>query len=441
MSGHSAQKCGFSGPRARLEARLEQLETWEPRVQAFVARDDASARRQADAATARLGDARPLSSLDGLVLGVKDVFETRDFPTAFGSPLFEGFRTRRNAEAVAALLRAGAIPLGKTVTTEFAVGAAGPTRNPYDLARSPGGSSSGSAAAVAAGMAEAAIGTQTQSSTLRPASYCGVVGLKMSHGAAPLGGVHPLAPTMDALGVFAPSVELAWNVAATALGLERGQLAAKRPSRLGLVLPAADIAAEARSALERAAADLADQGVEILIGPGLADLETSLAGADAASDAVLAWEMQWPFGAYYDADIDLLGARVRGLVETGRAMSPDLYRNALADRRAAIDALQALDGKLDGILSLSAPGPAPLGLETDGPPPGARSLCIPASLMGAPAISLPVLAVDGLPLGLQLIAPPGRDDRLAAVALWLEGALGGRALSPPPARQLSPEGD
>jgi Asp-tRNA(Asn)/Glu-tRNA(Gln) amidotransferase A subunit family amidase len=179
---------GSDTPREFLERGLARLEKFEPAVGAFVCHDIAAARVAADHSTARWRDGRPLSPIDGMPLGIKDIIETADMPTEQGSPLFVGWRTNRDAASVVALREAGAVILGKVVTTEFAATEPRGTRNPWDSGRTPGGSSSGSAAAVACGIIPAALGTQVVGSILRPASFCGCVGFKPSVGGINRGG-------------------------------------------------------------------------------------------------------------------------------------------------------------------------------------------------------------------------------------------------------------
>ena len=177
---------------------LARIAEREPAVQAWESLDEEGALREAR----RIDRLRERPPLGGLPVGIKDLIDTKDLPTSYGSPIHRGHRPAADAECVRRLREAGAIVLGKTVTTEFAVYTPGKTRNPRDPARTPGGSSSGSASAVADGMVPAALGSQTAGSVIRPASFCGVIGFKPSHGVIPLAGVHPLAPSLDTLGFF-----------------------------------------------------------------------------------------------------------------------------------------------------------------------------------------------------------------------------------------------
>jgi Asp-tRNA(Asn)/Glu-tRNA(Gln) amidotransferase A subunit family amidase len=198
---------GSLTPRAYLEDCLEVIDQRESVVQAFEYLNIEAARRAADEATERYRSKRTRSVLDGCPIGVKDIIETRDMPTCFGSPAFKNNHTNRDAACVQALRQAGAIMLGKTVTTEFAIGFSGKTTNPHDAERTPGGSSSGSAAAVGAGMLPLALGTQTNGSILRPASYTGSIGYKGTFGTLPVGGIHPVALSHDHLGLFGTTVQ------------------------------------------------------------------------------------------------------------------------------------------------------------------------------------------------------------------------------------------
>src|SRR5215469_2236096 len=203
---------GKSTPRDFLERCLADLAAWEPKIGAFVSLNLDAARAAADAATARWRAGKPSSPVDGMPVGIKDIIETIDMPTEQGSPLFAGWRTERDAAAVAALREAGAVIVGKTVTTEFAATVARGTRNPWDLSRTPGGSSSGSAAAVGAGLVPAALGTQVIGSTIRPASYCGCYGFKPTVGAINRGGSYDCL-SQSSTGTIAASLAEAWQVA------------------------------------------------------------------------------------------------------------------------------------------------------------------------------------------------------------------------------------
>ena len=282
-------------PREFLERCLARLETFEPAVGAFVCHDIAAARAAAELSAERWRDGRPLSPIDGMPLGIKDIIETADMPTEQGSPLFVGWRTGRDAASVAALREAGAVILGKVVTTEFAATEPRGTRNPWDRERTPGGSSSGSAAAVACGMVPAALGTQVVGSILRPASFCGCVGFKPSVGRINRGGSYDYF-SQSCTGVLAASLEDAWLVAvniASRAGGDPGYPGLdgpaepptpRRPRALAVLRTSgwADAASEARAAFEAAVARLADAGIALAdrhADPVIEEVEEAIADA------------------------------------------------------------------------------------------------------------------------------------------------------------------
>ena len=203
---------GKETPRQFLEHSLELLEQWEPRIGAFVCTNLPAARAAAERSTERWRAGKPLSPIDGMPVGIKDIIETVDMPTEMGSPLFAGWRSEKDAASVRALRDAGAVIIGKTVTTEFAASEPRGTRNPWNLAHTPGGSSSGSAASVAAGIVSAALGTQVIGSTIRPASFCGCVGFKPSVNALNREGSHDY-QSQSCTGILGASLEDVWQVA------------------------------------------------------------------------------------------------------------------------------------------------------------------------------------------------------------------------------------
>lgn len=421
---------GGDTPRAYLERHLERIAAREPDVKAFTALNIAGARAAADDSTQRYKAGRPLSAVDGLPLGVKDILETEDMPTGFGSPIYEGWHSRRDAASVFALRSGGAVIVGKTVTTEFAARHPGATRNPHDLTRTPGGSSSGSAAAVGDGMLPAALGSQVIGSVLRPASYCGVVGFKPSYGALNRGGGYDNF-SQNCLGALAHTLDDIWaicDVIARTVGGDPGCVAfqggaapapAARPATLGLIETVgwdrAAPAARERLAAFRAWAEA--HGVRVIDRRAAAPLqafEAAIADAVEVSSAINAWEFVWPLAAVAKHSAHLLSPMMRERLEFGRKMNDAEYQALLARREAMRLALRALHGTVDALVTLGATGPAPVGLDKTGDP----VFNVPATALGAPAVSLPLFQVDGLPLGLQIIGFPGDDRALSAVAGW-----------------------
>ncbi len=405
-------------------------------MQAFEYLDLASARKAADASTARYRAGKPLSSIDGMPVGVKDIIETADMPTGMGSPLFAGYRSGRDAASVVALREAGAVIVGKTVTTEFAATVPGKTHNPWDLARTPGGSSSGSAAAVGSGMLCAGLGTQVIGSILRPASYCGCVGYKPTVGGINRGGSVDF-HSQSTHGALAATLEDAWHVAreitARAGGDPgypgiRGPLTvpvARKPQTLALLeTPGWPLATdEAKRKLQDALDALGRSGITIVdrtSSPAVAAVEAALPESRPLSTRINTWEFRWPLNTFArDMDHTKLSTVMQERLVAAEAMTLEEYQGDLA-RRDEIRALYAqLAASCDGAISLSAPGTAPLGLASTGEP----AFVVPGSLLGVPALSLPLLETESLPLGLQLLGFIERDADLFSIAAGVRAIL------------------
>src|SRR6266446_3926907 len=405
---------GADTPRDFLERCLADIAALEPKIGAFVNLNLEGARAAADQSSVRWRAGRPRSKIDGMPIGIKDIIETADMPTENGSPLFAGFRSERDGASVAALREAGAVIVGKTVTTEFASTEPRGTRNPHDLRRTPGGSSSGSAAAVAAGMVSTALGTQVIGSTIRPASYRG-------------GSYDGLSQSVT--GVLAVTLEDAWQVAyeiATRTGGDPGYpglfgppspLPPRKPRRLG-VLETAGWAVASRGAKEAMADALIRfkaAGIELITRQSharLAAVEAAIAQARELSMRINSWESRWPLNTYRTRDASKLSRVMLSRLADAKAMTLDDYRNDLAQREKARALYADLAAECDACVSLSAPAAAPLGLHSTGDP----SCTAHASLLGIPAISLPVLQDEGLPLGLQVTGFVNGDAQALAAA-------------------------
>ena len=445
LAPYTAQAAAFregrDSPRDFLERRLDTIEALEPAIRAFVLVDAAGARQAADASSARWKVGQPIGPVDGMPVAVKDMIETRDMPTQMNSPIYAGWHSNRDAACVWALRQAGAVILGKAVTTEFAVSNSGPTRNPYDSTRTPGGSSSGPAAAVGAGMASLALGTQTQASTIRPAGYCGAYALKPSIDALHTGGVTPLALTQDHLGVFGASLQDVWAGARAIaryvggtpphLGLAGPELApaSQRPRALvRLDMQGwAETDADSRQAFEAACARITDAGVGLADRSnhaGVAALEDLLANANDYSYDILAWETRWPLAAYADHGPDKIGKRIHELIAHRARIDAAVYTAALVRRAALRAQVEALASEFDGFVALCSSGPAIVHHDYT----GSRSYALPWTMVAAPAMALPLMEVDGLPLGLQLCGFRDQDAACCAVAGWVRDTiLGGAA--------------
>ncbi len=439
FSAASAFAAGGDTPRAFLERCLERLAEFEPTVQAFVCHDLAATRLAADRATERWRAGRPLSPIDGMPIGVKDIIETVDMPTGQGSPLWEGTRTGRDAASVAALREAGAVILGKTVTTEFASSEPlGHTRNPWDPARTPGGSSSGSAAAVGCGMVPAALGTQVVGSIIRPASFCGCVGYKPSVGGINRGGSFDYF-SQSCTGLLAASLEDAWLVASAIVsrvggdpgypGVQgpSGPPVPRQPKRLAMLETDgwALAAPEARAALDSAIAALAAAGVTVARrrdDPALEAMEAALAGAEELVRRINAWEGRWPLNTYRGIDAGKLSRAALDRLHMAEGMTLADYGVAIARRREVRAQFAALAASYDAVVTLPAIGPAPVGRGHTGNP----VFAVPFSLLGVPTVSLPLFLVENLPLGLQVVGFEGADAPLFATAGWVRDQLAGR---------------
>lgn len=393
---------------------LERIAEREPAVQAWQHLDPDAALE-----AARRIDRWGSGPLKGLPVGVKDIIDTADMPTAYGSPLYAGYRPPRDAACVALARQAGALMLGKTVTTEFAYFHPGKTRNPQDPGRTPGGSSSGSAAAVADGMVPLAFGTQTAGSVIRPASFCGCVGYKPSFGLIDRTGVRPFADSLDTVGVFARTVEDAAFFVSVLAARPTLRITDEgfRP-RIGLCRTHEwDSATPAtRAALEEAGHRLHAAGLEVR--------ETALPegfrGLCEAQKTIMAYEGARACAPETLTAPDRISAKLREFLQAGAATASEDYdvaRRLEADCRAQFADIL---GDLDVLLTPSAPGEAPEGLEATGDPLFNRVW----TLLGVPCVNVPALTgPSGLPVGGQVVGRVKDDRRTLAAASAIAYAL------------------
>ncbi|HZA66108.1 MAG TPA: amidase [Geminicoccaceae bacterium] len=410
-----------------VEACLARIAEVDPQVDAWAFLKADFAREQARSADRQRGTGRPIGPLHGVPLGLKDIIDTRAMPTENGTVLDAGRRSGRDAAIVSRLKAAGAVIMGKTVTTELAYFAPSKTRNPHDPARTPGGSSSGSAAAVASGMVPLAVGTQTNGSVIRPASFCGVVGYKPTFGLIPRTGILAQSWPLDTVGVFARSVADAALLAECLIGHDDGDSATAPVAPQGLPAAAAadpplpPLFAFVRSPVwDQAESDTKEAFAELVAALGAqcdpVDLPQPFARGHAVHRTLMAAGFSRNLGSYYNRGKDQLSGHMREAIEEGRKVLAHDYL-------AAVDWIEVLNGGLeqifqrfDAILTPAAPGEAPIGLETTGNP----AFCTLWTLCGTPAISLPLLqGKDGMPLGVQLVGRRGYDARLLRTANWL----------------------
>jgi Asp-tRNA(Asn)/Glu-tRNA(Gln) amidotransferase A subunit family amidase len=401
------------------EAFLARIAAREPQLRAFAWHDPAAVRRAAAQADAARAAGRSAGPLHGLLFGIKDVLDTADMPSQYGSPIWVGHRPRADASAVALARRAGAVAVGKTVTTEFATRQPGPTVNPRNPAHTPGGSSSGSAAGAAAGFFHAGFGTQTAGSVIRPAAYCGAVGFKPSFGTLHRGGMKVMSESLDTIGLIAGSVADCALFMAGLTGRDLGDPDARPGAapRLGLCLgPTADHAApETLALLDRVAAAAGKAGAVVTplrLPPVMDDaLAAHPVVMNVESAQALAWEL--------DQAAAQLSPVLRERMEWGGAQPPaslDAARQAFAAARLAFAAAMA---PFDALLTPSAPGEAPEGLAWTGDP-AFNSLW---TLLHLPCVTVPAgEGPKGLPLGVQIVAGFGKDRAALAWAEWVRAA-------------------
>lgn len=393
-----------------VEVALAAVAARESVVHAFAHLDADGARADAVAVDERGG------LLAGLVLGVKDVFDTADQPTAYGSPIHAGHRPAADAAAVALLRAAGAVVLGKTVTAELALFHPGPTTNPHDPAHTPGGSSMGSAAAVAAGMVDVGLGTQTAGSVIRPASFCGVYGFKPTYGLVPTAGVKQVGWSLDTVGWFAREADLLGRLLGALTG--RQPPVAVRPPRIGVVRTEQwdEAAEDTQRAVERAAERAARAGAVVFV----VELPELLVGLAAEQPLVMGYEAARSLAWERHAHPYQLSDQLRDLLDWGASIDVARYDEVNARARAGRAASGSLFGGVDVLLTPAVVGEAPRGLDATGDPRFARLW----TLLGWPAVSVPgCVGSSGLPVGVQLVGPPLNDGAVLAAAKWLGEVL------------------
>lgn len=409
-----------------MESCLARVREVDEQVQAWAFLDPEHALVQARARDADRQEGRATGPLHGLPVGIKDIFDTEDMPTEDGSVLHAGRTPAHDATTVSMLRAAGAIIMGKTVTTEFASYIPGKTRNPHNPDHTPGGSSSGSAAAVAAGMVPLALGSQTNGSVIRPAAYCGVYGFKPTHGLIPRGGVLKLSRTLDQIGVFARTLEDIALVAEQLIGHDLRDSDTAVRARMPLVAtagaepPLPPLIAfvkgpvwsladeETREAFAELVAALGDRVVEI-------DLPESVAQSRDWHRTIMEAEMAANLDRDWEKGREQISEPLRSQLARGREVNALDYQRACARIPLINDGFGEIFERCDAILTPAVAGTAP-GLETTGDP----SFCTLWTLCGMPALNLPLMrGGNGLPLGAQLVGRRNSDARLLRTARWL----------------------
>ena len=414
-----------------VQACLDRIDQVDGEIEAWAHLKPEYALDQARKLDTRRAEGGAMGPLHGVPVGVKDIIDTEDYPTENGTKLHAGRTPADDATLVGRLRQAGAVILGKTVTTELAVFSPGKTRNPHDPTRTPGGSSSGSAAAVASYMAPLAVGTQTNGSVIRPAGYCGVFGFKPTVGLISRHGVLKQSRPFDTIGVFGRKLEDLALIAETLMGYDdrdAGMRPRARPQLLSVMAdeppveprlafvrtPVWDQAEETTKDACRELIDHVGERIDIV------DLPPLFEGAHEDHRQIMEADLALSFAKEYSDGKDQLSAVLREMIERGQAVLATDYNEAMgriADYNAE---LNEIFDAYDAILTPSAAGEAPVGLESTGSP----AFCTIWTLCGVPALNLPMLqGPNGMPLGVQLISYKGDDARLFRTARWLLNLL------------------
>ncbi|MEW6671708.1 MAG: amidase [Thermodesulfobacteriota bacterium] len=415
-----------------VAAHLEHIAAIEEQIGAWTYLDRDYALSQALSADRSRREGKALGPLHGVPVGVKDICDTRDMPTEYGTVLYAGRRPKEDSAVVARLREAGAVILGKTVTTELAVYSPGKTRNPHDTGRTPGGSSSGSAAAVAAFMVPLAVGTQSNGSIIRPASYCGVYGYKPTHGLISRHGILPQSRPLDQVGVFARSIADAALIAEQVMAFDDRDPDTQSQARPALIKTSDEdppveprlafvrtpmwnqADKETREAFAKLVAQLGQKTVEVRL-PDIFNDAVAQHRTIMEADLARSYEREYTRGK------GKLSSTLREMIERGRKVSAVNYNNALGRIPLLNRALDEIFKQYDAILTPATTGEAPLGLESTGSP----VFCTIWTLCGTPAISLPILqGSHSMPMGAQLVGSKGDDARLLRTARWLVNVVG-----------------
>jgi Asp-tRNA(Asn)/Glu-tRNA(Gln) amidotransferase A subunit family amidase len=423
---------GVISSQQLIEACLARIDEADAQVQGWAFLDRDYALEQARSADQSRMSGQPIGPLHGVPVGIKDIFDTADMPTEYGSAIYAGHTPSHDATVVARLRAAGAVIMGKTVTTEFAYFAPGKTRNPHNPEHTPGGSSSGSAAAVGANMVPLALGSQTNGSTIRPAAYCGVVGFKPTHGLISRHGALLLSRSLDHVGLFANSVDDIALLAEQIVGYDEqdadsqprariplGQIAAEEPPLPPMFAfvktPYWDrVDEDTKEGFAEIIEHLASQAEEVKLFPSAAD-------AWQWHQAILGAEMAHNLAREWTDRRDLLSEQLRAQIERGREVRAPDYLRALSQVAPLNESfVEIFEQRYDAILTPAAPSAAPKGLASTGDP----AFCTLWTLCGMPAISLPLLqGASDLPIGVQLVGPRHGDARLLRTARWLAAKM------------------
>jgi len=411
-----------------VEACLAHIGAVDDKIQAWAFLDPEFALAQARALDQLRLEGKPIGPLHGVPIAIKDIFDTADMPTENGSVLHAGRTPSRDATAVSLLRAAGAVIMGKTVTTEFAYFSPGKTRNPHNPEHTPGGSSSGSAAAVAANMVPLAIGSQTNGSTIRPAAYCGVIGFKPTHGLISRHRVSPLSRALDHVGLFARTIDDIALLAEQLVAYDENDPDTRPRARIPFTAvaaeepPLAPMFALIKTPMWQRADDETKEGfAEIVeqLGAQVEEVELFPSAQEAWQwhQTIMAPEMALNLDREWQQGRERMSEQLRKQIEQGRAITAFDYQHALRQIDPIHESfVELFEQRYDAILTAAAPSAAPKGLASTGDP----SFCTLWTLCGMPCITLPLLqSSSGLPIGVQLVGSRGGDARLLRTARWL----------------------
>ncbi len=395
-----------------VQSCIDRIEQYEPKIRAWRAFDAGHVMDRVRRIEAASIERRPPGQMNGVPVGVKDIFNTYDYPTSMGSAIMDGYTPGNDARVVSNIRLEDGIVMGKTVTAEFAVHHPGPTLNPYDLTRSPGTSSSGSAAAVATRMVPVALASQTAGSIIRPASYCGVYGYKPSFGLIPRTGVLKTTDTLDTIGFMARSIadlrlmfEVCrvrghnYPVSERAINDPSRQSVGKRPWRVGIVRgPKTEFeTAEARAGIDAVVARLAAAGCETF----LYSLPAAFDEAHETHERIYRRALAYYFDLEWNADAKLFSPVMQAMIDSGRAIAPGQYQADVSKQRDLAKLMDGESERYDVLIGLSTAGEAPVGLDGKDLP----DHCLIWTMCGLPALSVPMLTgAGGLPVGVQIVA-------------------------------------
>lgn len=418
-----------------VEACITRITEREDTVNAWIHFDPEIARKQAQKCSILRASGASIGPLHGVPVGVKDIFDTEDFPTENGTVLDAGRAPNKDSTAVNRLKAAGAVIMGKTVTTEMAVYSPGKTSNPHDPARTPGGSSSGSAAAVAAGMVPLAIGSQTNGSVIRPASFCGVVGFKPTHGTISRAGALALSRELDHVGVFARSLEDAALISECLMGYDVKDPDTRPSPALRLTATVLqEPPVEPRFAFlktpqwDQAAPSTQDAFTELaeFLGENCDEITLPAQFHSAVTDLrnIMVADLAKNLARYVRRGKDQISDVLMGMIDEGAQITAVDYNTSVDKRVGLNNWLQDICSEYDAIITPATIGEAPLGLDATGDP----VFCSTWSYAGVPAVTIPLMeGENGMPLGVQLVAPLGDDARLLRSAQWLANKVASEA--------------